>query len=568
MRNRRYAAPMTFSSHGRAATAFALLLLALTACVGTTTQLAPLPKGAVEAEQEKQRELALQENEQQQARLDDIAYPILVMGASLCPNDLRTRLAARFATVGNYEKEMQPAAIRVLGLSDTLTVLTVTNGGPAARAGLSPGDHIVAVGVDALRAGTGTVKEFTELLAKHREAGNKQISVTLQRGKETRRIAIHLEEVCDYGSVVLQSSDLNAYADGENIYLTSTMMRFVDNDELRVVIAHEFAHNAMGHIKTRKKNSLFGAILGAIGDLAMAAQGVNTGGYYTSQGAKAGAMVFSQDFEREADYVGLYALTLADLPINAAPTFWRHMGQTDPKSIGFAHSHPTTAERFVRMEQGIAEIEQKVTSKQPLQPNRKGTPKLSQPPERIFAGVGRARDTAIAKPAASNTAMARDQVAQPVEVGTSLTQTQVAEPAVRGYVPEPSAMSSSAAEAIPSYPQSGSVSPSDAQQTRRAMKGRSADALTRDPRLKDALNDVLRLGVVTEYREARPGLLLLTVGDGFTKENAVEFQLGLLYVAYCEVTGGNEVARFELWRGDAKIGQYTKEGLTLTPTGM
>src|SRR4051794_18120707 len=113
---------MTSCSHGRAPTAFALLLLALSACVGPTTQLAPLPKGAVEAEQEKQRELAIQENEQQQARLDDIAYPILVMGASLCPNDLHTRLAARFATLDNYEREMQPAAIRVLGLSDTLTV--------------------------------------------------------------------------------------------------------------------------------------------------------------------------------------------------------------------------------------------------------------------------------------------------------------------------------------------------------------------------------------------------------------------------------------------------------------
>ena len=331
---------MIFSSYGRAPTAFALLILGLNACVGPTTQLAPLPKGAVEAEQEKQRELAIQENEQQQARLDDIAYPILVMGASLCPNDLRTRLAARVATIDNYESKMRPAAIRVLGLSDTLTVLTLTHGGPAARAGVRPGDHILAVGEDALRPGVGTLKKFTELLAKHREAGDKEISVVLQRGTETRRTAIHLDEVCDYGSAVIQSSDLNAYADGTNIYLTSTMMRFVDNDELRVVIAHEFAHNAMGHIRAKKKNSLFGAILGALGDIAMAAAGVNTGGYYTSQGAKAGAMVFSQDFEREADYVSLYALTLADLPIAAAPPFWRHMGVADQKSIGFAHSHP------------------------------------------------------------------------------------------------------------------------------------------------------------------------------------------------------------------------------------
>jgi hypothetical protein len=555
---------MNLPFHDRTPTPFALLLLALSACVGPTTQLAPLPKGAVEAEQEKQRELALQENEQQQARLDDIAYPILVMGAPLCPNDLRTSLAARFATVDNYEKEMQPAAIRVLGLSDTLTVLTLTHGGPAARAELRPGDHIVVVGETALHPGSGTVKEFTDLLAKHRKAGDKEISVVVQRKKEIRRIAIHLEEVCDYGSVVLQSSDLNAYADGKNIYLTSTMMRFVNNDELRVVIAHEFAHNAMGHIKAKKKNSLFGAILGALGDIAMAARGVNTGGYYTSQGAKAGAMVFSQDFEREADYVSLYALTLADLSIDAAPTFWRHMGKADPKSIGFAHSHPTTAERFVRMEQGITEIQQKVASKQPLQPNRRGTPKLTQPQERIFAGAGPSRDTAVARPGASNTAIPWDQIAQPVEARASLVRPHGGEPAVQGYGPTPSAMPTPAAEAIPSSRQSSSVSPTGAQEKEMGMKGRSADALARLPRLREALNDVLRLNLVADYREVRPGLLVLTVGDGFTRENAVEFQLGLLYVAYCEVTGGDEVASFELWRGGAKIGEYTKEGLSLT----
>jgi hypothetical protein len=126
------------------------------------------------------------------------------------------------------------------------------------------------------------------------------------------------------------------------------------------------------------------------------------------------------------------------------------MGKADPKSIGFAHSHPTTAERFVRMEQGIAEIEQKVVSKQPLQPNRRGTPKLTQPPERTFAGTRPGRDTAVARPGASNAAMLWDQVAQPVEAGASLVRLHGGEPTVEGYAPAPCAMPTPAAEGKPS----------------------------------------------------------------------------------------------------------------------
>lgn len=44
-----------------------------------------------------------------------------------------------------------------------------------------------------------------------------------------------------------RSSALNAFADGDPIYVTTTMMRFAEDDELHVVLARELAHNAMGH---------------------------------------------------------------------------------------------------------------------------------------------------------------------------------------------------------------------------------------------------------------------------------------------------------------------------------
>jgi beta-barrel assembly-enhancing protease len=218
------------------------------------------------------------------------------------------------------------------------------------------------------------MKDFTAMLEEIKHSGEDNVAITVYRAGRVSGTVVRPDRVCDYGTLVVNSGELNAFADGRTIYVTSAMMRFLSNDELRVVIAHEFAHNAMGHIKAKKKNSIFGAVLGALGDVFMASQGINTGGYYTSQGAKAGATVFSQDFEREADYVGLYALTLADLPLDPAPMFWRHMAQAEPKSIGFASTHPTTAERFVRMEQAITEIREKTASHQALLPSKKGAP--------------------------------------------------------------------------------------------------------------------------------------------------------------------------------------------------
>lgn len=55
--------------------------------------------------------------------------------------------------------------------------------------------------------------------------------------------------------------DLNAWADGRNIVVTARMMRFAaTDDELAFVVAHEMAHNLLGHAaKLRSFTALFGS---------------------------------------------------------------------------------------------------------------------------------------------------------------------------------------------------------------------------------------------------------------------------------------------------------------------
>lgn len=85
----------------------------------------------------------------------------------------------------------------------------------------------------------------------------------------------------------------------------------------------------------------------------------------------AGAMTFSQDFQREADYVGMYILARAHKDYKDAANIWRHMATENPGSIKFASSHPTTAERFVRLGQTSQELDRKIAGNEALFPEVK-----------------------------------------------------------------------------------------------------------------------------------------------------------------------------------------------------
>ena len=169
-----------------------------------------------------------------------------------------------------------------------------------------------------------------------------------------------------------ENRQLNAYADGKKIYVTPTMMRFTkSDDELAVVMGHEYAHNLMEHSKSKKSNMVVGNILGFAVDMLASYQGVSTGGAFSDIGTNVGALSYTQSFEKEADYVGLYVTALSGYNINSAPGFWRRMSLKDNRSIVESTTHPTTPERFVMLKKVVEEISLKQKKKQPLLPELK-----------------------------------------------------------------------------------------------------------------------------------------------------------------------------------------------------
>lgn len=163
---------------------------------------------------------------------------------------------------------------------------------------------------------------------------------------------------------------VNAYADGKKIYVTPAMMRFVKSDEeLAVVLGHEYAHNVMEHSKSKQINALVGGAIGFALEALASYNGVGTGGELTNIGQNVGALSYSQNYEREADYVGLYITTLSGYSIRSAPYFWRRISTKHNNSIIEATTHPTTPERFIALQKAIKEISDKKKSGQRIFPN-------------------------------------------------------------------------------------------------------------------------------------------------------------------------------------------------------
>lgn len=343
---------------------FLVSVLLLQACAGTVTPRPEIESSALLQERHVQRRIALQQNTSDNHRLQSVAYPLLVAAVPMCDDNLTRRIGLDVATVHDFEQSYQRAAAEVLALGDAVTVVSVITAGPADHAGLEPGDIVRAINGNPLVTGANAASIYHNLLAEEL-AADTRVKLTVRRGEQDLDLAMEADILCDYPIVLALDDELNAYADGRNVYVTRRMLRFAENDkELGLVIAHELAHNIMEHSNKRRQNAWFGQLI----DLAAITQGWDTDGLFGDMSSG----VYSHEFEAEADYVGMYILALTGVDLDGAANFWRRMAVESPANIdSHSASHPATAERFLALEQAIVEIRDKKEAGVPLRPEYK-----------------------------------------------------------------------------------------------------------------------------------------------------------------------------------------------------
>jgi predicted Zn-dependent protease len=207
-------------------------------------------------------------------------------------------------------------------------------------------------------------KQAMERLEKSLDTGA-AVPLAVERAGLRHELSVPPVKVCAYDVFLKTNSMINAFADGKNITVMTGMMKFVQtDDELAEILGHEMAHNSAGHIKAKMGNSLLGALLLDLPIILLTGQNPNLGG-------QIGQQMYSQEFEAEADYVGLYFTARAGYDIENVADIWRRMAVENPGAITMGSTHPSTSSRFVALEAARDEIKRKKAEGLELRPEMK-----------------------------------------------------------------------------------------------------------------------------------------------------------------------------------------------------
>ncbi len=325
-----------------------LLGLVLVALLLAACAQAPKPRPVLSPEAKKevqvQLEFAAESFYERLDRLNAVGYRLITANEPLCHQ--RGRVRKSLGLTADYfnkrdHKDWTPSLCKMWGVDEnTIVVIGLIEGGPAAKAGVQRGDVIQAVSgrvYDLSGKRVLVTRQMDELAAKGPvtlkllRAGN-PVSVTIPTATD----------VCDSSFAVLMGDSVNAFADGKNVFASYGIMNLFPKDEdLAVVLGHELAHNILGHV--RKDGN-----------------GKN--------------VPSTPEKETDADAVGLYFAARAGFDITNAPSVWRRMAAQNPAHIRGGAVHPSSASRFVDLEAVKNEILQRQAAGLPLIPRPRVVP--------------------------------------------------------------------------------------------------------------------------------------------------------------------------------------------------
>lgn len=343
-------------------------LALMTACVAPTSRLPTVNPAEAQAEAEKQMAVAIEEDDRLAQRLAQVAVPILAANTDQCGDHIRNRAGVQFKTaLLNQSTAARRAAVAARGLSRAGEVrVAYTMPGMPADGVLFPGEIVTRInGISAYAALSGQAKVNYQL---------PHLRVSVVRDGQQLNINMPTVPVCSYRVILLPRDAINAAAANDTIFVTTGIMRLLDSDrDVALVFGHELAHLTRHHQDAQRANAAIGAMIAAVVSGALGVDVVDLG-------AKIGAQAYSQEFESEADYVGMYHASRAGWDMKGAANLFRRLAAAHPSSIhSLGGTHPSTVSRALLVEQTAREIESKRARNLALIPNYKGLPESAVP---------------------------------------------------------------------------------------------------------------------------------------------------------------------------------------------
>ncbi len=334
-----------------------ILILLISSCAPSLKEIPQVPKEAIEAERLKQRKIALFTYFERKEKLNQVWYNLIVGSAPLCKKKIKPVYGFEIHDKEMYKEEDAKLLTEKFVLDKNPTVWYIHPNSPAFKAGLKINDKILKINDREVKDS----RSAMEIIKKE-----KNLKLLVERNGELVELSMESLEGCSYEVELIFHESINAWAaPDEKVYVTTGLMRFVQSDEdLALVLGHELAHHVMGHITKKMGN----VILGSLIDILIAiTTGVDTQGTFQ----QLGALVYSKEFEREADYVGTYIAARGGYEVKNAAELWRRMAVEFPSAISdtFLATHPSSPERFLFIEKVSQEIEEKKLKGEPLIPS-------------------------------------------------------------------------------------------------------------------------------------------------------------------------------------------------------
>lgn len=149
-------------------------------------------------------------------------------------------------SLDSYAEADRPMSASVLGMSGLPQVAAVAATSPAAQAGISPGDELLAVEGTDLPGGpdaTGATLALRTTAALANLPAGKPVRMKLRRAGAVVTVQFVPARQCASHIFVDTENRLRAYSDGANIKITARMVDFtLSDDELAILAGHELGH--------------------------------------------------------------------------------------------------------------------------------------------------------------------------------------------------------------------------------------------------------------------------------------------------------------------------------------
>lgn len=185
-----------------------------------------------------------------------VAFRLAIAGRPRC-SEPAPALGLMLQHLTQFTLADRPGMIAAQSLDRGPGVIVVVPDGPAAIAGVRPGDVLLAINGRALPSETALSAPFDAVRAQARAdavddllAGGRTGSIALSLLRDDRVSVVRVTPLpaCPSRVRLARSNQRNAFADGRHVLLTTGLVtRLQNDDELAFVVAHEIAHNILHH---------------------------------------------------------------------------------------------------------------------------------------------------------------------------------------------------------------------------------------------------------------------------------------------------------------------------------